>query len=151
MKDFDGRDVTIHALYHKSYSSPDLEKLTGPMYWNFLEMEFDPDAEDPEIRLLIRNLVDPPDAGPRGGGVVSDSASNTGRVASSIVPDVELLSNADVHIALLNGQSRRGTRTDANGRLRQRSLVDVPPDTPVLITANNGNDADAKVVRTESV
>lgn len=148
MKDFDGRELTVHSLYHKNYSSPDLDPATGPMYWNFLEMEFDPSATDPAIRLMIRNLIDPPDTEPRGGGAVKDNASNTGRTASSVIPDVTLLPDADVHIALLNGQSRRGTRTDADGRLRQGSLVDIPPNTQVLVTANNGTEAEARIVRT---
>lgn len=151
MKDFDNRDVTVHALYHKQYESPELKPITGPVYWNFLEMEFDPTAAEPAIQLRIRNLIDPPDATPRGGGSVTDSAVNTGRPAESRLPKTELLPNADVHIALLSGRSLRGTRTDASGHLRQNSLTGVNPGTQVLVTAHDGTSAHARIVRTESV
>lgn len=148
MKDFDGRDLTVHALYHKQFGTPDLKPVNGPMYWNFLEMQFDPRPADPTIGLRIRNLIDAPDDAPRGGGAVAERSSETGRVPASFIPDVRLQPNADVHVALLNGRSIRGTRTDNDGRLKQRSLSDVAPGTRLLITTNNGTDADARIVRT---
>ena len=147
MKDYDGRELTVHALYHKEHHSPDLKPASGPMYWNFLEMEFDPGQADPAIGLRIRNLIDSPQDEPRGGGSVRDHASNTGDPPTSLVPEIQLLPNADVHIALMNGQSLRGTRTDQDGKLRQRSLADVPPGTKLIVTANDGKEADAKGVR----
>lgn len=42
------------------------------MYWNFLEMEFDPPKVDPAFGLSIHNLVDEPIAEPRGGCFVTD-------------------------------------------------------------------------------
>ena len=146
MKDFDGRDLTVQALYHKSYQSPELAPLTGPMYWNFLEMEFDPTAADPTIGLRVRNLIDSPDDEPRGGGSVMDVTSQTGRPATSIIPDIKLMPNADVHVAILNGHSIRGTRTDGNGSLRQRSLADIPPGTSIILTAHDGKQAEARIV-----
>jgi hypothetical protein len=148
MKDYDGRDVSVHSLYHMSYQTPDLQPRTGPMYWNFLEMEFDPRHADPAFGLKIRNLVDPPTTEPRGGGFVMDVASNTGREPLSRVPDVTLLPNADAHVALSNGHPLRGTRTNSEGRLTQTTLVDVPPKTLVLVTAHDGDEAEAKLVRT---
>lgn len=145
MRDFDGRELTVHALYHKEHGTPDLQPVTGPFYWNFLEMEFDPTPVDPEIGLRIRNMIDHPTEVPRGGGSVSDTSSNTGRQPSSLLPDVELLPHCDVHIATLNGHSLRGTRTDRNGKLQQNTLVDVPSGTQVLITANDGTDAVAQI------
>ena len=46
MKDVDGRDVQVHALYHKEFAAPDLSGHSpgSPFYWNFLEMEFDPNV-----------------------------------------------------------------------------------------------------------
>ena len=40
MKDYDGRDMLVKALYHMAYGTPELQPRTGPMYWNFMEMEF---------------------------------------------------------------------------------------------------------------
>lgn len=151
MKDYDQRELTVHALYHKQYQSPQLDPIQGPVYWNFLEMHFDPTAIDPAFELRIRNLIDSPKAEPRGGGFVSDSASKTGRMPSSMLPNLQLLANADVHIARETGVSLRGTRTDADGRLRQRLLTDVPVGTRILLTANDGNEAAAQLVVTEAV
>lgn len=151
MKDYDGREVSVHSLYHMSYQTPDLEPRTGPMYWNFLEMEFDPRQADPGIGFRIRNLIDSPTDEPRGGGSVADVASNTGRQAASRLPDFELLPNADALIALSNGHPLRGTRTSNDGRLTQTSLVDVPPETLVLVTAHDGKNAEARLVRTVPV
>lgn len=148
MKDYDGRDISVHSLYHMSYQTPDLQPRNGPMYWNFLEMEFDPRQADPAIAFKIRNLIDPPAAEPRGGGFVADVASNTGREPSSRVPDIELLPNADAHVSLSNGHPLRGTRTNDDGKLSQNTLVDVPPDTLVLVTTHDGENAKAKLVRT---
>jgi hypothetical protein len=111
-------------------------------------MEFDPRHADPAFGLKIRNLVDPPTTEPRGGGFVMDVASNTGREPLSRVPDVTLLPNADAHVALSNGHPLRGTRTNSEGRLTQTTLVDVPPKTLVLVTAHDGDEAEAKLVRT---
>lgn len=148
MKDYDGRDVSVHSLYHMTHGTPDLQPRTGPMYWNFLEMEFDPRKADPEFGLRIRNLVDPPSAEPRGGGFVSDVASNTGRQPASRLPSLKLLPNADVRISLSNGHPLRGTRTGGDGTPNQTTLVGVAPDTLVLVTTHDGSDAEAKLVRT---
>jgi hypothetical protein len=151
MKDYDGRDVSVKALYHMAYETPDLQPRTGPMYWNFLEMEFDPRKLDPEFDLRIRNLIDEPSEKPRGGGSVTDTASETGRQPSCRLPNLKLLPNADVRIALANGHPLRGTRTNAVGMPIQTTLVGVAPDTLVLVAAHDGNDADAKLVRTTPV
>ena len=150
MKDFDGRDLTVQALYHKSYQSPELEPLKGPMYWNFLEMEFDPTAADPGIALRVRNIIDKPTDEPRGGGSATDVSSQTGRPAASTIPDIRLMARSDVHVAVLNGQSIRGTRTGADGTLRQRSLADVPPGTQLILTAHDGTRAEAQIVTSEA-
>ena len=149
MKDFDGRDVEIKALYHQRYDTPDLRKVDGPFYWNFLEMEFDPRGLDPGIGLRVRNLVDSPSETPRGGGAVQERAANTGRVPSCSLPETRLLPNADVLLTGSDGRPLRGCRTLADGRLPVRGLVDVPPGETVVATARSGSRISAEVLKTE--
>ncbi len=148
MKDFDGRDLEIKALYHQRYDTPDLRKVDGPFYWNFLEMEFDPRGEDPEIGLRVRNLVDPPDETPRGGGSVQAEASGTGRAHSCSLPAVKLLPNADVLLASLDGRPVRGARTLEDGSLPIRGLVGVEPGATILATARTAKKVVAKEIVT---
>ena len=148
MKDFDGRDVEIKALYHQRYDTPDLRKVDGPFYWNFLEMEFDPRGADPGIGLRVRNLVDSPSETPRGGGSVQERAANTGRVPSCSLPETKLLPNADVLLTAADGRPLRGCRTLADGRLPIRGLVDVSPGESVVATARRGSRISAKVLTT---
>lgn len=147
MKDFDGRDLTVKALYHKEFGSPDLAPVTGPFYWNFLEMEFDPRKADPAIALRIRNMIDPPNEKPRGGSGVLDSAANTGRHVNSVLPPTRTLPRADVLIASSNGHPIRGTRSGEDGLILLPGLVDVAPGTLLLVTAHDGTNAEAKLVR----
>ena len=122
MRDFDGRELEIKALYHQSYDTPDLRKLDGPFYWNFLEMEFDPRGEDPQIALRIRNLVDGPSDEPRGGGSILERASETGRVPSCSLPPTKLLPDAEVLVTAMDGRPLRGGRTLSNGQLAIRGV-----------------------------
>ena len=71
MTDYDGRQVQIHALYHKQFQSPDLQPRQGSPHWNFLELEFDLTKADPVVRMKIRNIVDPPTTRVRGGGQIN--------------------------------------------------------------------------------
>ena len=148
MRDFDGRDLEIKALYHQSYDTPDLRKLEGPFYWNFLEMEFDPRGADPAIGLRVRNLVDPPSETPRGGGSVQEPASLTGRQRTCSLPRVKLLPDADVLLARLDGRPLRGARTLSDGTLAVRGLVDVDPGETILIMAKSGRKVIARQVTT---
>ena len=148
MVDYDGRSVEMIALYHDTYDSPSLRKRTGPKHWNFLEMVFEPSVQDPSIELRIRNLIDPPSEGARGGGDVDDTASNTGRKISCRLPEVRTLSNADVFIATELGRPIRGVRSLANGRLPLTGLIDVEPGTGVVVTATNGEETTAQRVET---
>lgn len=148
MQDFDGRDLEIKALYHQRYDTPDLRKLDGPFYWNFLEMEFDPRGTDPQIGLRVRNLVDPPTEPPRGGGSVQEVASRTGRPPTCSLPAVKLLPNADVLITYSDGRPLRGARTLADGSLPVRGLVDVDPGEAILATARSGEQAMAELIVT---
>ena len=148
MQDFDGRDIEVKALYHQRYDTPDLRKLEGPFYWNFLEMEFDPRDSDPRIGLRVRNLVDPPGEGPRGGGSVEATASATGRIPTCALPAVNLLPNADVLLSSLDGRPIRGARTGADGKLTVRGLVGVAPGETILATARSARKVVAKEIVT---
>ncbi len=138
MRDFDGREVAVKALYHQSYDTPDLRKIDGPFYWNFLEMEFDPRGADPTIGLRVRNLVDPPGEQPRGGGSVHESASRTGRLPSCSLPATKLLPESDVLLSRSDGRPLRGARTLSDGRLPIAGLVDVAPGETVIAVARSG-------------
>ena len=148
MQDFDGRDLEIKALYHQRYDTPDLRKVDGPFYWNFLEMEFDPRSSDPRIGLRVRNLVDPPGETPRGGGSVEATASGTGRMPTCSLPEVNLLPNADVLLSSLDGRPLRGARTQTNGRLTVRGLVGVSPGETIVATARSAKKVVAKEIVT---
>ena len=148
MRDFDGRDLEIKALYHQSYDTPNLRKLEGPFYWNFLEMEFDPTPADPMIGLRVRNLVDPPSESPRGGGSVLESASGTGRPPRCSLPRVKLLPDADVLLTRLDGRPLRGARTLPDGTLPVTGLIDVGPGELILATARSGGKVVARQIST---
>ena len=150
MKDVDGRDVTIHALYHKQYADPELSAHAGgePFYWNFLEMEFDPRKEDPTIGMRIRNLVDAPEQDPRGGGSLETRASQTGRQPSCRLPQVKTIPNAEIRILTIDGRPIRGTTSLPDGRVPVAGLIDIQPGEEVLILAHRQNEADATKVVT---
>ena len=149
MQDFDGRELEIRALYHPSYDTPDLQKLDGPFYWNFLEMEFDTRDSEPKFGLRIRNLVDAPTENPRGGGSVQEAASATGRRPLCALPEARFIPNADILLSSVDGRPIRGVRSLADGRLPIQGLVDVAPGTEVLATARSGHRILAKVLVTE--
>ena len=148
MQDFDGRAVEVKALYHQSYDTPDLRKFDGPLYWNFLEMEFDPRRAGPRFALRLRNLVDSPSEVPRGGGSVQETASDTGRKPSCSLPTLKLLPEADVLLTRLDGRPLRGARTLPDGTLPVRGLVGVKPGETILATARSGERATATSVVT---
>ena len=148
MEDFDGREVAVKALYHQRYDTPDLQKVDGPFYWNFLEMEFDPRGSDPTIGLRVRNLVDPPTEQPRGGGSVRERASRTGRPPSCSLPPTKILPDAEVLLAASDGRPLRGTRTLADGTLPLEGLVDVEPGETVIVTARSGSRVEARAIVT---
>ena len=151
MQDFDGRSVTIEALYHQRYDTPMLEKKDGPFYWNFLEMEFDPRGAEPRFGLRVRNLVDPPSEEPRGGGSVAESAANTGRPPTCRIPAVKLPPDADVLITDSMGRPVRGGRTLADGSLPIRGLTGVAAGEIVILTARNGGRVSSQAVTTTAV
>ena len=150
MTDFDGRKVKVHALYCGKAKSPDLQApdKDDPPSWNFLEKEFDPTAKDPTISLKIRNIIDAPDAAPRGGGTLFRPASTTGRVPISALPAITTLANANVNFHHLDGRPILGTRSRADGTLSLSGLPDIAPGTSILMTVRAGEQADARVIRT---
>lgn len=150
MRDVDGRELKMHALYHKDYADPSLAKHPDgePFYWNFLEMEFDPTQDDPTIAMLLRNLVDSPKQQPRGGGALRTTASQTGRLTHCKLPIVTTLPNAEVQILNLDGRPIRGTTSLPDGRLPIAGLADVNVGTEVLMVAHRGAKSDSQIIRT---
>ncbi len=151
MTDFDGRAISVHALYHRDYAGPDLSghEERDPFYWNFLEMVFDPRAVDPEIQMRLRNLIDGPDEGPRGGGELRIAASETGRENTCKLPPVTTLPNADVRIVDADsGRTIRGTRSREDGAVILSGLPGVEPGTALLFTAYDGKSSRSEVVIT---
>ena len=153
MKDYDGRPLEVTALYHKEHADPELAKHAkgSPFYWNFLEMEFDPDKADPGIGLRVRNMIDAPDEKPRGGAPLETAASSTGRKPTCRVPEITTIPNADVRFSTLDGRPLRGGRSDSQGRVLVRGLVGPQPGDTIMVSAQDGRRADAKLVKAEAV
>ncbi len=150
MKDFDGRDVEIRALYHQSYDTPDLQKLDGPYYWNFLEMVFDPRGTEPAFELKLRNLIDAPSQTPRGGSDVAERAANTGRPLTCRIEQLKVLPDADVLFADADGRPLRGARSQSDGSVAVAGLIGPKPGEEIIVTSRRGAQTSAKVVRARS-
>ncbi len=150
MKDVDDRELEVLALYHKRFADPDQNphQPGDPFYWNFLEMEFDPQGSEPTIGMRIRNLVDAPSDAPRGGGVLDAGAKETGRTHTCRLPELVTLPNADVFLTETNGKPIRGTRSDTNGKIHLGGLPEITPGTRIVIHSYDGEKTDAKVVTT---
>ena len=148
MKDYDGRELEVVALYHQDYESPDLKRQTNSGYWNFLEMHFDTREADANIQLLVRRLDEPPNPQGMGGGWVDVKASTTGRPIDSRLPELKTLPNAEVRFAATDGRPIRGARSLEDGRVPVSGLVDVSSGTKVLMTAFDGDSADVQLVET---
>jgi len=150
MKDFDGRDLEVHALYHKTHADPELNRHAAgaPFYWNFLEMDFDPRPADPTISLRLRNMIDAPGDVVRGGGPLETVTSQTGRRPSSQLPAINTLPNADVRFTSVDGKPIRGTRSGSEGTVHVAGLVDVERGTTVIVTAFDGAQSASLVIKT---
>ena len=150
MQDVDGRDVTIHSLYHKEFADAQLNRHApgDPFYWNFLEMEFDPTKRDPKIGLRVRNMIDSPKETPRGGGALETTASRTGRKPTSTLPAIKTLPNADVRFTTMNGVPIRASRSDRDGDVHLPGLVDIPTGTRILMLAFDGSKTESKTIET---
>lgn len=151
MKDYDGRPVEVQALYHKTHADPTLNshEPNQPFYWNFLEMEFDPRKKTQAIGFRIRNMIDHPTSEPRGGGHVATGLATTGRPPTCTVPAIKVIPNADVRFSFLNGAPIRGTRSDEQGHILTRGLIGPKPGDRIMITAQDGENADARIVTVE--
>ena len=146
-KDIDGRDVEVFSLYHKQYENAELKKITGPMYWNFLEMSFDPMNSDENFQLKVRNLIDSPKETPRGGGFASGKIDETGQKISGNLPPTTTLANAAVKFSHLDsGMPLRGTKSDISGKVLCRGFVNAKPGEKVLMTATADGKAEAKII-----
>lgn len=151
MIDNDGRRVLIHSFYHQDYADPSLNAHApdDPMYFNVLDALFDPREHDPVTTLTIRNIVDKPDAAPRGGANVVRKASGMG-VATSRIPDgIKLLPDADVLVLSASGAPLRATRTGADGKVKLTTLRAETQE--VLLLARAGKRSQTRVVRLEAV
>jgi hypothetical protein len=149
MKDWDGRELEVTTLYHKEHANPELGKQgpNDPFYWNFLEMEFDPRPVDAKIGLRVRNLVDPPDAEPRGGAPLETANSTTGRPSSCSLPVIKTLPNADVRFVFAEtGAPIRGARSRADGTVAVSGLADVLPGTKLIVTAYDGEKSESQTI-----
>ncbi|MBH54644.1 MAG: hypothetical protein CMI18_09895 [Opitutaceae bacterium] len=150
MVDYDGREVTLHALYCGKAKNPDLEIPAADelQTWNFLETEFDPSLKDPLISFRLRNIIDAPRDAPRGGGQVNRTASATGRVPDSSLPPLATLPTADVHLRYLDGRPVLGTRSRGDGTLPVNGIPDVPVGTTLILTANSDDRVESQLVET---
>ncbi len=150
MKDFDERPLEVYALYHGKHANPELKnhKKNQPTYWNFLEMEFHPQRKESQIQMRVRNMIDSPKETPRGGGELKTEVSKTGRQPNSRLPKIKTLPNADVRVVTVNGRPVRGVRSGPNGEVENLSLIDIPPQTKVIVTAYDGEKVESKVVHT---
>ena len=152
MTDYDARELEAIALFQQDYESPDLRRQQTPGYWNFLEMVFEPRADEPRIGLRLRRLNDPPSHEPRGGGAVNVvAAAGTGRLPSCRLPEIHTLPRADVRFTRMDGRPIRGALSLANGRVPVGSLVDIAPDTEVIMTARAGDQVEAQFIQTQSL
>ena len=147
MVDHDERPLTVHSLYHREFQSPDLEKRTGPQYWNFLEMHLDPTG-DGAIQFRVRNLIDAPTNAPRGGGSLNTTREKTGRPITCLLPKIKVIPLADVRFQLLDGQPLRGIRSNSDGTLPIKGLVDVAAGESIVMTTVKGDQAFAQVIKT---
>jgi len=148
MRDDEGRELDCIALYHHQYETPELDRLSGPPYWNFLEMVFDPVSPGSTITLALRNIIDGPETVPRGGGSVRASARDMGRPPASRLPEHAVLADACITILGANGEPIRGLKSDGTGKLSSVGLVGVLPDETVTLVARRGGNVEAYTLRT---
>ena len=111
-------------------------------------MEFDPTLVDPKIDLRIRNLIDAPDETPRGGGSLSETASQSGQAATCKLPSIKTLPNADLRLAHTDGRPIRGTRSQPDGSLPLKTLPNIAPGAQLILTAFDGIESRSQTVTT---
>jgi hypothetical protein len=148
MVDYDGREISVLSLYHQTHGTPDLQPRTGPEYYNFLEMAFDPTCEDPSILLKLRNLIDSPSEEPRGGGWVEAVSSETGRPPMCQLPRLEVWPEAECLLLDEEGRPVRGFKAFHNGGIPVSSLPDIPPGRELTLVIRKGEQAEARHIQT---
>lgn len=148
MQDYDGREIEAIALYHQDYHNVQLEKKEGPVYWNFLEMSFDPAKKDPEIGFKIRNIADAPGLESKGGRHVETKASRTGRSPYSSIPELTTLPDADIRFIRLDGSPIRACRSFSDGSLPLIAFPDVKPGTRILMVAEDDEQSESEIIET---
>ncbi|MCM8536782.1 MAG: alkaline phosphatase D family protein [Lentisphaeraceae bacterium] len=145
--DIDGRNVDVYSLYHKTFDSPELTKIEGPMYWNFLEMSFNPQEQKEQFDFKVRNMIDAPKEAPRGGGSASGTIDMTGLAIQGKLPITKTLANATVRFTKQkDGSPLRGTMSDENGVVLCRGFSRLSAGDKVIMTANVNGQADAQVI-----
>ena len=149
--DHDGRPIQLLAFHGGKWTTPNLIPNQNPSDWNFMEIELLPQNDPPLMSLSIRSIIDAPTAPPKGGGTVQIRSSDTGRTSGSFLPETTLIPDADVQISHLNGDPIRATRTRADGTISITKLVDVFPDTSVLLTAYTPEDTLSTIATTISL
>ena len=147
-RDADGRPIQMLAYYGREIHTPNLLPNDGPFYWNFMDITLQPDSNTPVIGLVIRNIIDSPTQFPRGGNKINIRSLDTGRQASSILPRISLIPDADVQISSLEGEPIRGTRTGPDGTINYTKLVDIKSGTPLLVTAYSSNNSTSRIINT---
>ena len=115
-----------------------------PYYWNFLEMEFNPQKPEPTIGIRIRNLIDPPSETPRGGGSLEIPVSQTGRTTFSKVAGFKTLPSADVRFSDTSGKPILATRSAEDGSVRAQAMIDIESGSTVIATAFDGAKVESK-------
>jgi hypothetical protein len=135
MKDFDGRELDCLALYHHEYSNPRLDKQPDVNYWNFLEMIFDPQSNEPVISMGLRNITDRPNAPIRGGSGINIKVSETGKIPEAQVSPATSLANADLLFLSAQGLPIRGSRSRSDGAIPITRLVGIKPGERVVMLA----------------
>ena len=141
--DFDGRDVECLALYHHEFKNPQLVKQETKNYWNFLEMQFDPNGSKHNVSLTIRNLVDEPEEKARGGQAVQFLTRDTGRKPSVRLTNIKTLPDADILFLTRDGDPIRGTLSLADGKVLIEGLVDIQPGSQVIMVATTDHESES--------
>lgn len=154
MKDLHGNNLDGIALYQRNHHSPVLSrgKGEGLLCWNFLEMTFDTTPSDAEFSLKIRHMVDSPADQIKGDGHVEKAkASATGRPAGSKLPKIKTLPLADVQFDRKDGSPIQSIRSLADGTIPLIGLIDISPGDKVRMSAFDGKNADAQLIKVEEI
>ena len=93
-------------------------------------------------------MIDAPTNAPRGGGSLNTTREKTGRPITCLLPKIKVIPLADVRFQLLDGQPLRGIRSNSDGTLPIKGLVDVAAGESIVMTTVKGDQAFAQVIKT---